>query len=416
MPEHTDNATAHPGERLKELRLGRGLTQERLAERAGLSLGVVKKLERGGTARLENYHALARALKVRTSTLFEPSGPHSTTRTDDDNINLMPLRRAIAPPVTFSGRFGTPDSVAVEPNLSRLKSTAREVGMAYHRDNYGEVAEFLPALVHSAHAAVEHFDNGAEHTEAIQVRSDVLQMAGRYLTQVRAYDLAHIALRDAIQDAVRVDDMGGVAAAVYQQGWLLMRQGRLDEAEQVSIATADAIEPRMSRATRPALGAWGKLLVHSSAAAARNNRPKEAREVLRLGRTAGAALGGGQAVAVSSWGRFDWRTVAFQGIENQLVAEKPDRVLRLSERMPQPSDKKGKLFMRRHLLDVAQAHAMLRHPDEATNILWSLLDETPEWLRHQRMAAETFHGVLRRSKRRRLSSKQRDLAAFFGTQ
>lgn len=416
MPEHTDNAPAHPGEQLKELRLARGLTQERLAERAGLSIGVVKKLERGGAARLDTYHALARALGVRTSALFEPSGPHATTRRDDDNIDLMPLRQAIAPPVTFSGRLAAPDVIATEPDLNRLRSTAGEIGTAYHRDNYSYVADFLPSLVHAAHDAVAYYDNGPEHTEAVRIRSDVLQMAGRYLTQVRAYDLAHAALRDAIEDAAKASDMGGVAAAVYQQGWLLMRQGRLDEAEQVSIATADAVEPRISRATRQTLGAWGKLLVHGSAAAARNNRPTEAREILRLGRTAGAALGGGQAVAVSSWGRFDWRTVAFQGIENQLVAEKPDRVLGLSARMPVPSDKKGKLFMRRHLLDVAQAHAMLQHPDEATNILWSLMDETPEWLRHQRMAADTFHDVLGKSKRRRLTSKQRDLAAFFGAQ
>ncbi|MFI9341600.1 helix-turn-helix domain-containing protein [Streptomyces sp. NPDC052773] len=413
MPHPADKRPAHPGDRLKELRLTRGLTQEGLAERAQLSLGVVKKLERGGTARLETYHALARTLGVRTSALFEPGGPHATTRGDDDNIDLMPLRQALAPPITLGGRL---TDAIVEPDLDRLRSTATEVGTAYHRDDYGYVADFLPSLVHAAHSAVDHFDHGPEHTEALRIRSDVLQMAGRYLTQVRAYDLAHIALRDAIEDAARVKDMGGVAAAVYQQGWLLMRQGRLDEAEQVSIATADAVEPRISRATPQALGAWGKLLVHGSAAAARNNRPQEAREILRLGRTAGAALGGGQAVAVSSWGRFDWRTVAFQGIENQLVAEKPDRVLRLSERMPKPADAKGRLFMRRHLLDVAHAHVMLKQTDAATDILGSLMDDTPQWLRHQRMAADTFHELLRRSKRRSLTSKQRDLAAFFGTQ
>ncbi|MFG2372538.1 helix-turn-helix domain-containing protein [Streptomyces sp. NPDC048504] len=412
MPEHTDTASPHPGDQLKELRLASGLTQERLAERSGLSIGVVKKLEGGGTARVDTYHALARALGVRTSALFESGGPHATTRGDDDNIDLMPLRQAIAPAVTYSGRLT--DTVAVDPDLDRLRSTAAEVGTAYHRDQYGYVSEFLPALVHASHAAVAYFDNGAEHTAAVRIRSDVLQMAGRYLTQVRAYDLAHTALRDAIGDAVRADDMGGVAAAVYQQGWLLMRQGRLDEAEQVSVATADAVEPRISRATKTTLGAWGKLLVHGSAAAARNNRPSEAREILRLGRTAGVALGGGQAVAVSSWGRFDWRTVAFQGIENQLVAEKPDRVLRLSERMPTPTDKKGRLFMRRHLLDVAQAHVMMRTPDEATNILWSLMGETPEWLRHQRMAADTFHDVMGKSKRRRMTLKERELTQFFG--
>ncbi|MFJ6299029.1 helix-turn-helix domain-containing protein [Streptomyces griseoviridis] len=412
MRERTDIASPHPGNRLKELRLLRGLTQEGLAERAGLSLGVAKKLEGGGNARLDTYHGLARALGVRTSALFESGGAHAATRKDDDNIDLMPLRQAIAPAVTYSGRLT--DTVAVDPDLGRLRSTAVEVGTAYHRDHYAYVAEFLPSLVHAAHAAVAHFDDGPEHTEAVRIRSDVLQMAGRYLTQVRAYVLAHTALRDAISDAVRADDLGSVAAAVYQQGWLLMRQGRLDEAEQVSVTTADAVEPRISRATKATLGAWGKLLVHGSAAAARNNRPAEAREILRLGRTAGVALGAGQAVAVSSWGRFDWRTVAFQGIENQLVAEKPDRVLRLSEKLPAPTDRKGRLFMRRHLLDVAQAHVMMRTPGEATVILWSLMNETPEWLRHQQMAAATFHDAVRKSGRRRMTLKERELAKFFG--
>jgi hypothetical protein len=187
-----------------------------------------------------------------------------------------------------------------------------------------------------------------------------------------------------------------------------MRQGRLDEAEQVSVTTAEAVEPRISRASRKSLGAWGKLLVHGSAAAARNNRPAEAREMLRLGRTAGAALTSGTVVAESSWGRFDWRTVAFQGIENQLVAERPERVLRLSERVAGAGDT---TFMRRHLLDVAQAHAMLRQRDEAMSILERLRTETPEWLRHQRMATDTFLDVQQMGGR--ATPRSRELAAFF---
>lgn len=410
MPHPTDGAAAFPGDRLRDVRIRRGLTQEALADRAGLSLGVVKKVERGGTARLETYHALARALQVRVSSLLEPAGPHQTRRNDDDNIDLIPLRQAIAPAVTLTGRLTAAGSADIEPDLDHLQRTAHTLAVAYHRDDYGTVAELLPALVHSAHATVEHFDNGTQHAQALRVRSDVLQMAGRYLTQVRAYDLAHVALRDAIHDAVRAGDTGAVAAAVYQQGWLLMRQGRLDEAEQVSVATAEAVEPRISRASRRSLGAWGKLLVHASAAAARNNRPQEAREILRLGRTAGTALGGGSVVAESSWGRFDWRTVALQGIENYLVAEKPDRVLKLSARLPKP---KSTAFVRRHLLDVAQAHALLRQPDEALGILESLLVETPQWLRHQRMASDTFQDALRLGKKRRVTRQQRDLAAFF---
>lgn len=406
MPYPTDNATPHPGDRLKQTRLRRGLTQEQLAERSGLSLGVIKKLERGGTGRLDTYHALARALRVRTSSLLDPAGPHETRRSDGDNINLMPLRQAIAPPISLTGRLTRADDT--EPDLPRLRAAARALAAAYHGDDYGTVAELLPALVLAAHATADHYDTGAEHDEALRVRSDILQMAGRYLTQVRAYDLAHIALRDAIQDAVRIGDLGAVAGAVYQQGWLLMRQGRLDEAEQVSIMTAEAVEPRISRASRTSLGAWGKLLVHGSAAAARNNRPTEAREMLRLGRTAGSALAGATAVAESSWGRFDWRTVAFQGIENQLVAERPERVLGLSERIASAGTT---TFMRRHLLDVAQAHAMLRHRDEALTVLERLSTQTPEWLRHQQMATRTFHEVQQLGGR--VTRQQRQLAAFF---
>lgn len=411
MSHHTDSAEPFPGDRLRDLRARRGLTQEALADRAGLSLGVVKKIERGGSARLETYHALARALHVRTSALLEPTGPHQKRRGDDDNVNLIPLRQAIAPPVTFAGRLSAAGVAEPEPDLGNLQQAAQALAAAYHADEYGTVAELLPALVNSAYAAVDYYDNGPEHGDALRVRSDVLQMAGRYLTQIRVYDLAHIALRDAIHDAVRVRDMGAVAGAVYQQGWLLMRQGRFDEAEQVSLATAEAVEPRISRASRKALGAWGKLLVHASAAAARNNRPQEAREILRLGRTAGAALGDGSVVAKSSWGRFDWRTVAFQGIENQLVADNPDRVLRLSARFPE----KHTVSMRRHLLDVAQAHALLRQPDEALGILGRLLAETPEWLRHQRMASATYQDALRLGKKHRVTRQQRDLAAFFDT-
>lgn len=356
---------------------------------------------------MDTYHALARALKVRTSALLDPAGPHDARRGDGDNINLMLFRQAITPPIGVSGRL-TAGHADAEPDLANLQATAHSVALAYHQDNYDTVAELLPPLVRSAHATVEHFDNGPEQTAALRIRSDVLQMAGRYLTQVRAVDLAHIALRDAIADAVRIGAFDAVAAAVYQQGWLLMRQGRLDEAEQVSVATAEAVEPRISRASRKALGAWGKLLVHASAAAARNNRSQEAREMLRLGRTAGAALTGGTVVAESSWGRFDWRTVALQAIENQLVAERPGRVLRLSERVAAAGDT---TFLRRHLLDVAQAHAMLRQRDEAKSILERLRAETPEWLRHQRMAAATFHDVQQMGGR--VNQRDRDLAAFF---
>ncbi len=410
MPHHTHTPADLPGTRVRDHRLARGLTQEQLAEHAGLSLGVVKKIEQGGNGRLETYHALARALRVRTSALFEPGGPHLTRRPDDGAIDLMPLRQAVCPPFTLHGPLRA-DTVETEPDLRQLWRTARRVDQSYHQDDYVRVSELLPALLRSAHTAVAHFDNGPENNEALKLRSDVLQQAGRYLTQVRAYDLAHLALRDAMRDAAEAGDRLSSAAAVYLQGWTLIRQGRLDEAEQLAIATADDIEPRISRASRDELGVWGRLLVKASGAAARNNRSAEAREILRLARTAGAAIGGGNAGELYRCGKFGASSVGFQAIENHMVADRPTRVLGLAARV-QAGTASTSNTHHRHLLDVARAHVMLRQGDEATGILSSLLDGAPDWLRQQQMAADTFQDVLRLSKRR-ITAPQRELAAFF---
>ncbi|UCM87794.1 helix-turn-helix domain-containing protein [Streptomyces marincola] len=401
-----------PGDHLRSLRHARGLTREALAERAGLSPGVVKKVENGGSARIETLHALARALGVRTSRLFD-AGPPAPARDEGRDLSLMPLRQAIAPAVTAGGPLGA-DAVETAPDLAAIDRTAGTIARAYYADTYATVAELLPPLIRSAHIAVRHYDHGPLHERALRLRGRVLQMAGRYLVQVRAYDLAHIALADAVRDCAGVRDRGGVAAAVYQQGWLLLRQGRFDEAERVSVRTADETEPRISRATRDDLGAWGKLLMHASSAAARNNRPQEARDMLRLARTAGTALGGATARDDGSWGSFDWRTVAYQAIENHMVAEHPRRALALAERMPVAA-RRGVRSGRRHLLDVAQAHARLGQSDEAFGVLAALHRETPEWLRHQHLAADVAREA-RRARRRPLTKEQRLVAAALDTQ
>lgn len=414
MPQRTDTPGDLPGSRIKDYRLARGLTQEQLADRAGLSLGVVKKLERGGKGQLDTYHALARALHVRTSALFEPGAPHATTRADADKVDLMPLRQAITPPVTAGGRLLSGDTVEPEPDLKNLRATAGALAVSYYGDDYSRAAHFLPALIASARRAIDHYDGGPQHTEALKLRADILMLVGRYLTQVRAYDLAHTAIRDALTDATAAGDQSRAAAAVYLQGWLLTRQGRLDEAEQVTLTTADDVEPRISRATKAELGVWGRLLMRASAAAARNNRPTEAREMLRLARTAGSALGGSVASHPYGWGKFGAPIVGLQAVENLIVAEQPRRALGLSERITVPGAAATANTWHRHRLDVAQAHVSLRQGDEATAVLAEMHAQAPEWLRHQRMAAGTFEQSLRVSGRRRLTGQQRQLAAFFG--
>ncbi len=63
------------GQRVRDLRLARGLSQEKLAELADLHRTYVSSLERGQrNVSLENIHALARGLGVRPQDLFDGEG------------------------------------------------------------------------------------------------------------------------------------------------------------------------------------------------------------------------------------------------------------------------------------------------------------------------------------------------------
>jgi transcriptional regulator with XRE-family HTH domain len=78
------------GRQLAELRHASGLTQEQLAERARVSVDVIRRLEQGQrkTARITTLHAIAAALGTTVSLGFadrmaQESTPHD--RNDEDN-------------------------------------------------------------------------------------------------------------------------------------------------------------------------------------------------------------------------------------------------------------------------------------------------------------------------------------------
>ena len=61
------------GRKVAELRIARGLTQERFAERLGVSLKYVQRIEAGSeNLTVESLHRLATKLRVTVIALFEP--------------------------------------------------------------------------------------------------------------------------------------------------------------------------------------------------------------------------------------------------------------------------------------------------------------------------------------------------------
>jgi transcriptional regulator with XRE-family HTH domain len=59
------------GERLREARRARGLTQQRLAEESGLNAITISEIERGANTTVQTLQRLAIALRVQVGSLFE---------------------------------------------------------------------------------------------------------------------------------------------------------------------------------------------------------------------------------------------------------------------------------------------------------------------------------------------------------
>ncbi|MFF7245516.1 helix-turn-helix domain-containing protein [Embleya sp. NPDC008237] len=281
--------TATLGENVRSCRRRAGYSQEQLAEAAGLSLGTIRKVEQGGTLRMESLHTIARALGLQTSTLLAADAPEPVRSDDPNRLHLIELRKALTPPVGLSAR---PPEPGEEPSIPALRRAVLDGARLYHADRYQSVALLLPGLLRDTDRAVEYHSDGEDHASALVTRSEAYQVVGRFLTQTRHYDLAYQALASAIADARAAGDTLSAASGVVGLCWLLLRQGRLDDTETPAMTTAEAIEPRMSTATREQLAAWGWLALRGAAGAVRNNRPPpdrhrtrdQCRAAFRLGR------------------------------------------------------------------------------------------------------------------------------------
>lgn len=120
------------GERVARLRRRRGLTQEELAERAGVSVELVRKLEQGRrrSVRLGTVQRLARALDVQTAVLFDAPSP---TDPSDPGPGVVGIRRALTP--------GATASLEDEPTAAGLGGSLRDAWelhrSADHADHAG---------------------------------------------------------------------------------------------------------------------------------------------------------------------------------------------------------------------------------------------------------------------------------------
>jgi transcriptional regulator with XRE-family HTH domain len=386
------------GDRVRDVRKRRGLSQRQLADLSGVSISLIRKLEQDdyGNVRLETLHKLAATLRIPTTAL--------ATESDADGPDKQEVQQWAAVRRALEGRVDGAEP-AEEPTAAGLATAFDSAVLAVLESRHADVRASLPDLLRDADTLVAVSVNGAE-TQARRLRSQIRQMTTYMMGQTWQFEAANYASDLAIDDA---SDGFTEMAALDWKSWAMLRQGHLAQARDLATRWADEAEPRISKATRDELAAWGRFLIRLSSAAVRDNRPGEARDALRLARVAAVAAGGDYIPSHAPWQVFGPITVSMIQAENAMIQGRPDITLTIAGQL------EGRNFpvprnWNRHRLDVAHAHVAHSHYGEAVIVLQEVRAAAPQWLAQQRYARDILQKVI--VHRRTLTEDMRELADF----
>ncbi|WP_182885033.1 helix-turn-helix domain-containing protein [Microbispora sp. H10885] len=119
------------GERIRSVRKRRGLTQQGLADLAGVSASLIRKLEQDARrdVRLETLRKIAVALKVPTTSLI---ARHDVEPADEKTLDLWaPVRRAL---------YGLDGPPSEAPTREGLRSALEASMPLWKQDRYSQIA------------------------------------------------------------------------------------------------------------------------------------------------------------------------------------------------------------------------------------------------------------------------------------
>lgn len=375
------------------------MTQEELAERAGVSADTVKKLEQGQrtTARISTLTALAKGLGVTPSALLgrrerlERNSPDGVLAVRDALLSPADLYPGIDP-----GDAGEPMGAA------ELGAAVRHGWDCYWAGSLGELAGMLPGLIGEGRLAER--ENGAGACGAL---AQSYQLAADLMVHMGNDDLAAVAAERALSAAARGDDELQHATLAGTASWVLLHQGRHADAELVARKAAEAIEPReLGTAAGEHVTVYGALLLSAAAPAA----------AARAAAVAGYMDAAGEAAALLPGDRHDYwvsfgpTQVAMQRCYTSAVLGEPGRALDAARAVRQAD--LLPISWGAHHLDVAQACVDARKYRQATGALLTACEVSPQWFRHQ----GTARGLVRqlREHERRPSGPLKRLQAVTG--
>lgn len=388
------------GDRIRTLR-GKLYTQRELAERAEVSVDLVRKLEQGtrSTTSVASLHKLARALDV---TLADLVGRARLPEQDTDE-GVTALRFAVSSVDDLLG-----NRVGVEPmNFDEAERTLTYLWGTYWAGHYDRLTALLPTALESLRATLAA-SSGESRPKAADLLARGYWVSGCALVHLRHSDAAFAAVRQAVDAADQSNDPLLAATLRGSVSWQLLVAGRYGEAEALAVKTAEDLEPH-GDVPAPALSAYGSLVVTAATAAARARNGQRAHGLLAEGADVSVRLGGDRDDYQTAFGPSQ---VAMQSVDVSVQIGEFGQALKAAKTMPNEAAALPLASRARHLTDKALAHTKLGHHDHATTLVLTAEQIAPDWARHQNLIKSVTRDLLHTSKTR--SPRLRSLAGRLG--
>lgn len=386
-----------------------GITQEDLADRAGVSVDTIRKLEQGvrQSARLDTLRKLARALDTELDRLL--GHPTVTQHSPTDGGGLLALRDAIQ---DIDALPGVPTDALDEdpPPPQAWLDNVRQATETYWAGGYSELSGSLPLLLRDGRAVAREA-TGPIVERVWQSLALAYQLAASLATQAGHPDWAFAAVAKQLEAAQRASDPLMEGMGVSTLSWILLRQGRWEQAQSVAERKAEELEPSFSRGTADQYAVFGNLLLAAATPAARRNQYEDAQRMLNWAESAAVRSGPVRVYGTA----FSVPDVKTQQVNVALAVEDPhpSEALALAHEVDLTAISRP-VHAAAHRVDVAQAQYQIGDSESALTTLLEVEGEQPEWIRYQTLATATVREMLDTERRR--NTPLRSLAARLGVE
>ena len=384
----TDDMTT--GQRVAFYRRRRGMSQEVLAGLVGKTAEWLRKVEtnRAELDRLSVIRAVAKTLDVSLSDLIgEPSlfewSPGSGRK------NIPALRAAL-----HDYRHLAPAIMALPedepPLLSDVERDVADAWIDYQKSQYGTLARRLPLLIHDCQTAARFYD-GNDGQRAHALTAYVHQVAALFLTKIGEADLAWIAASRGLAAANTSNDHIVIGSLSRAAAHALVSIGEYGEAVGLASATAQFLQPRLTRPTPQLLSVYGSLHLVCALASAREDDRASTDVHIGEAESSAARLGAD--------GNFVWTAFGPTNVKihQVVVANEFGDVQRAIEIGPTLDTSAMPVERRvRHSIETARAYARWNQVDEALDALLAAERVGPDQVRYHRLSRALVREILSR--------------------